>query len=96
MKEIIKKMFCKETGRELNVIVTYHEDRSELIHISVSLPNRIPNWTEMSFIKEEILGPETVAIQIHPRNSEKVNLHPHCLHIWSSKALTEVVDNIGK
>jgi hypothetical protein len=35
-------------------------------HISVSLPNRCPNWREMCFIKSLFWDEEDVVIQYHP------------------------------
>lgn len=51
-------------------------------HVSVSLPNRNPNWDEMCFIKELFWDDEDCAVQYHPPKSEYVNCHPHCLHLW--------------
>lgn len=56
-----------------------------LLHISVSLKNRNPNWDEMCFVKEKLLGDEMPAVQFHPPRSEYVNEHEHCLHIWASE-----------
>lgn len=53
-------------------------------HVSVSLPNRCPNWEEMSFIKDLFWSEEEAVIQIHPPKSEYINNHPHCLHLWRS------------
>jgi len=51
-------------------------------HVSVSLPNRCPNWEEMCFIKSLFFGEDETVIQFHPKASEYVNVHPHCLHLW--------------
>ena len=51
-------------------------------HVSVSLPNRCPNWREMCFIKDVFWEAEDVVIQYHPRKSEYVNRHDNCLHLW--------------
>lgn len=51
-------------------------------HVSVSLPHRIPVWEEMCFIKEQFFHPEECVVQYHPRASQYVNNHPHCLHMW--------------
>ena len=51
-------------------------------HVSVSLPNRCPNWEEMSFIKDQFFGGDETVIQFHPKKSEYVNNHPYCLHLW--------------
>ena len=51
-------------------------------HVSVSLPNRCPTWEELHFVKRAWWrGGETV-IQYHPAETEYVNYHPFCLHLW--------------
>lgn len=51
-------------------------------HVSVSLPNRCPNWIEMEFIKRLFFDESEVAFQLHVPVSEHISFHPHCLHIW--------------
>ena len=61
-------MLCPATGRMLTVISSVHEyvkdgKTMNLLHISVSLKNRNPNWDEMCFVKEKLLGDEMPAVQ---------------------------------
>ncbi len=51
-------------------------------HVSVSLKGRCPRWQEMCYIKSLFWDDEEVVVQYHPKKSEYVNLHPHCLHLW--------------
>lgn len=51
-------------------------------HVSVSLPNRCPNWKEMCFIKDLFFYLDETVIQYHPPKSEHINNHPYCLHLW--------------
>lgn len=51
-------------------------------HVSVSLPNRTPAWDEMAFVKRLFWDPEELVLQFHPPDSQHVNIHPHCLHLW--------------
>lgn len=53
-------------------------------HISVSLwqSKKTPSWKMMCFIKDLFWGPEDVVVQFHPRQSEYVNFHAGCLHLW--------------
>lgn len=51
-------------------------------HVSVSTPHRIPNWEEMSFVKEAFWRDDETVYQLHPAKSEYVNNHPHVLHLW--------------
>ena len=51
-------------------------------HVSVSAPGRCPTWEEMSWVKETFWEPEDAVMQLHPPQSEYVNWHPYCLHLW--------------
>lgn len=51
-------------------------------HASVSLRTRCPTWAEMCRVKGLFWEPEDVVMQLHPRQSEYVNCHPNCLHLW--------------
>src|SRR5262245_32080714 len=44
--------------------------------------NRTPTWKEMAFIKGLFWDDEDVVMQLHPRKSEYVNVHPYVLHLW--------------
>lgn len=73
----------------LKVIACDGDDPSEgWEHVSVSLPNRCPNWEELCFIKRLFWSDEETVVQFHPRKSAYVNIHPYCLHLWR-KAGTE-------
>lgn len=51
-------------------------------HVSVSLPNRCPTWTEMDFIKRMFFKDDEVAFQLHPAKQDHINIHNFCLHLW--------------
>lgn len=51
-------------------------------HVSVSYHRRTPTWDEMCKVKEMFWNDEETVVQYHPKKSEYVNLHPHCLHLW--------------
>lgn len=73
-------------NRELAVVVApdlyISGKKNEWEHVSVSLPNRCPNWEEMSFIKDLFFDEEDTVVQYHPKKSQHVNIHPYCLHLW--------------
>ncbi len=58
-------------------------DGRRWIHVSASHRNRPPTWDKMCEVKRLFIGPARRAIQIHPPESEYVNLHPYCLHLWA-------------
>lgn len=59
-------------------------------HVSISvqvslLPKpilRTPTWDEMNHVKSLFWDPEELVVQFHPPQSEYIDYHPHCLHLW--------------
>jgi len=55
-------------------------------HVSVQAyrgrQSRIPTWREMAFVKDQFWDGDAVVMQLHPRRSEYVNVHPNVLHLW--------------
>ncbi len=51
-------------------------------HVSVSLGNRCPTWAEMCKVKQLFWGDDECVVQFHPKKSDYINNHPHCLHMW--------------
>lgn len=70
---------CK---RKLNVIANAGTDEDGWDHVSVSLPDRCPNWEEMCFIKDLFFDEEECVVQYHPARSEYVNFCKTALHLW--------------
>jgi hypothetical protein len=62
-------------------------------HVSVTLGadnkpvNRCPTWAEMCYIKDIFWNKQDCVIQYHPPESENINNHPFCLHLWRPVAL---------
>jgi hypothetical protein len=70
-------------GQELKIIASGAHPISEgWEHVSISCPNRCPNWIEMCFVKDLFWQAEECVIQFHPPKSEYINCHPYCLHLW--------------
>lgn len=51
-------------------------------HVSVSFPGRCPTWNEMCRVKQLFFRPGEIVVEYHPAESEYVNFHPFCLHLW--------------
>jgi hypothetical protein len=66
-------------GRELRLVASQGEGWE---HVSVSINSRVPNWQEMSFVKDLFWDVEEAVMQLHPPKSTYVNCHPYCLHLW--------------
>jgi len=57
-------------------------DGTELLHVSVSHKDRLPSWNDLKTVKRIFFGAEGDAWQRLPPESEYVNLHKNCLHLW--------------
>lgn len=54
-------------------------------HVSVSLETQTmfpPSWSIMCQVKDLFWEPNDWVVQFHPAESEYVNQHPGCLHLW--------------
>jgi len=71
----------KRKGQALRIIAS--DDQGEgWEHVSVSLEDRCPTWDEMCFVKDLFWLPTEAVMQLHPPESEYVNNHRFCLHLW--------------
>lgn len=73
-----------DVGKLLDVVATdaTHPIAEGWEHVSVSSSTRTPSWKEMCMIKNLFWNEEEVVVQFHPKKTEYVNNHPHCLHMW--------------
>lgn len=54
-------------------------------HVSVTRyggNGKPPSWDEMCAIKAVFWDPDDCVVQYHPPESQYVNNHPGCLHLW--------------
>jgi hypothetical protein len=51
-------------------------------HVSVSRPDRCPTYEELKLVKDLFWSITDTVVQYFPRESEYVNNHPYCLHLW--------------
>lgn len=68
-------------GQKLTVIFS-SDHGTGWEHVSISTQTRTPTWEEMCFVKGLFWDAEETVIQLHPPESQWVNNHPHCLHLW--------------
>lgn len=71
-------------GERMQLIVS---DQLGWEHVSVVILNergkpRLPTWNEMCLVKNMWWLPDEAVMQLHPPESEYVNNHPACLHLW--------------
>lgn len=68
------------TGVRASVVAGANEEGWE--HVSVELfARRLPTWEEMCYVKSLFWDDEEEVVQIHPKESEYVDL-TEALHLW--------------
>ena len=78
-----------------NTLLVQASDGMGWEHVSVSIParfRRCPTWEEMCMVKELFWDADDLVVQFHPVESEYVNIHPHCLHMWRKCGTNEFCD----
>jgi hypothetical protein len=64
------------------VAAGFERDRRLWVHLSVSRQAMLPTWKDLTLARDEILGPEVKCIIVVAPESEHVNIHPFCMHLW--------------
>lgn len=92
MKDPVKYAVSSSIPYGKHYVITHPRTRAKLKiiasnddgwnHVSVSLEHRDPLWHEMTYVKKKFFDDEEICLQFHPKKSEYVNLHKHCLHLW--------------
>lgn len=73
------RYYDKNTGKWLTFIFSYQLGWE---HLSVSMPSKTPSWDQMCIMKDIFWNEEETCIEYHPKKSDYINNHKHCLHIW--------------
>lgn len=77
-----------KTGRQLLRVIASSDFGWD--HVSVSLPNRCPNWPEMEQIRRLFFKDDEAVMQFHAPVADYVDGsyrgHPYCLHLWRPHA----------
>ena len=64
---------------------TFPDEIGTWVHVSMSRVDKIPSYEDMALVKKLFIGRKWDAIQVFPRESEHVNIHPFCLHLWGRR-----------
>lgn len=79
----VMKMFVHMNG--LRVIIG--DERINKIwwrHVSVSRSDKIPSYEDLKKVKDQFIGEHRPAYQIMPKTADHINMHPYCLHLWTT------------
>lgn len=71
--------FHAQHERGFSIIATVE---GQELHVSVSFPDCLPTWADLKFVKAMFWHPEADVIQFLPPESEYVNEHEYCLHMY--------------
>lgn len=71
-------------GRGFSVILSVlkYSDGKNWAHLSVAGRVGLPSYRTICEMKEIFIGRDKKAISILAPESEHVNVHPNCLHLW--------------
>lgn len=71
-------------GPERHKLFCIVSDMGGWEHVSVSLAGkaRLPNWTEMCFVKDLFWNEDEAVVQIHPKKEDYINFQAVTLHLW--------------
>ena len=59
------------------------QDGKEWRHVSLSRRNKYPPYEEIKRIKNIFIGSDEKAMMIFPKETNHVNIHQYCFHLYS-------------
>ncbi len=74
--------FNKALGLYVIESCATEKDGKKWYHVSLSRKSRLPSYEDMKLVKDHFIGKQNQAIQVFAPESEHVNIHPYCLHLW--------------
>lgn len=69
----------------MSVIAEVRDERDGKLwlHVSCARGDRLPSWEDLKAVKNPFIGKNATALQVLPPEAKYVNVHPHCLHLWT-------------
>ena len=71
------------TGLTVLLSASVEGDGRDWLHVSLSRRTELPSWDDLVRVKRDFVGPERTALQVLPPETEWVNDHPSCLHLFA-------------
>jgi hypothetical protein len=62
-----------------------------LWHLSISNQERYPDWDTIKFARYQLCPKDILMAMILPAESEYVNIHSNCFHLWQLKEESPIV-----
>jgi hypothetical protein len=77
------RVYARKGGlKVLFSVDNLHGDGKTWIHVSMSKEFHLPTYDDMCSVKSIFIGDDRQALQIFPKKSEWINIHPFTLHLW--------------
>ncbi len=73
----------KQGGLRVIVDCEIKADGSPWLHVSVSRKSYTPTHEDMALVKRDFIGDDRYAYSVWAPKEHHVNIHAHCLHLWS-------------
>jgi len=74
--------FQHSNGLRVIIDCSRKEDDKFWVHVSLSRKSWTPTYDDLRMVKRDFLG-DRYAYQVFPPEETFVNIHNHCLHLWS-------------
>lgn len=76
------KQYLSDTNLKVIISGAVELDGKKWIHVSLSRKSRVPTYAEIAIVKRIFIGRDKKAVQVFAPESQHVNIHPYCLHLW--------------
>lgn len=94
----------KDGGLRVLVDCSFKDDGKPWLHVSYSRKHWIPSHGDTVKVKEAFIGGDRYAYAVFPPQSQYVNLHPNCLHLWACMSedgrvlpeFSDELENVGR
>ena len=91
--------FQHSNGLRVLIDCSMKSDDRFWVHVSLSRKNWTPSHEDLRLVKAAFLG-DRYAYVVFPPESQYVNLHSHCLHLWAlaennGRVLPEFSENLA-
>ncbi len=87
LKHVTKCWIAENENNEYMVLL--NKPGYEIEHLRITRTDNEPirNWSDMQQIKNDLLGKETIAIEIFPKDSDLID-YSNTYHLWTFPGLT--------
>ncbi|KKM56455.1 hypothetical protein LCGC14_1551600 [marine sediment metagenome] len=69
-------------GLQVICSIWFRDDKYWL-HVSCARLAKLPSYKDLKEVKRVFVGEDKKAIMVFPPESEHVNIHPNCLHLYA-------------